>query len=152
MSLITPNKKRRKVSVDFKDDKGFTEQAHASDVKIQNIMKKYERTGIIEHNAQYGGEYANMVGALDFAEAQRVIADANSMFESVPATIRRDFDNNPAKFVDFMMNEKNREAIQDYGFQTDHLPEAPEQPLGEPQAEPPTPPTGTPETPTPAPE
>ena len=35
----------------------MTEQAHKDDVDIHKIMKRYERTGIIDHLAKHKGTY-----------------------------------------------------------------------------------------------
>lgn len=142
MSNRTPAHLVRKVQVDFTDDPGFTEQAHKDEVSIHNIMRKYKQTGVIEHNAQYEGEYMDMTSAPDFYEAKVIIAEANSMFETVPAHIRKDFDNDPAQFLDFMQDPANYQEIEEYGLSTAHLPEpAPPAPESPPETttEPPAP-------------
>ena len=62
-----------------------------------------------------------MAQAPEFQEAQNIIAEAKSMFETVPSRIRSDFKNDPELFIAFMQNPKNREAIEDYGLDASHL-------------------------------
>lgn len=93
-----------------------TEQAHKSDCDIQTILKKYQQHGVIQHNHSIQGTYGDYINAPDFTEAQNLIAEAKSMFETVPARIRADFDNDPAKFLEFTQNEANRERMIEYGF------------------------------------
>lgn len=85
-------------------------------------MRKYERTGVIEHVNEHKGTYGNYVGVPDYNEAQNIIADAKSLFESVPAKIRADMHNDPAEFIEFMQNAENREKIEAYGLDSSHLP------------------------------
>lgn len=108
----------------------MTEQQHAETVSMRNILHRARRSGMIDHVNSYKGEYMNMINAPDFIEAQRQIAAAASMFETVPAHIRADFYNDPAQFIDFMQNPENRDAIEEYGFDTSHLPDVPEEVLG----------------------
>lgn len=100
----------------------MTEQHHRDDVKIQSILKKYAQTGVISHVKEYQGTYMNVPNGLDYQEAQNIIAEAASLFESVPAHIRQDFANDPAQFIDFMQNSENKEAIEAYGLDASHLP------------------------------
>lgn len=103
----------------------LTEQSHAAQVKIKNIMKRAQKTGVIDHVNRYEGTYMEMPDELTFHEAQNMIAHAKTMFESVPAAIRADFDNNPAHYIEFMQNPSNREKIEAYGLDASHLPEPP---------------------------
>ena len=86
---------------------------------------------MITHTAQYEGTYGDFTDALGFQEAQNVIAEAASMFETVPAQIREQFDNDPAKFLDFIQDDANREEMEEMGFDTSHLTplEAPVEPI-----------------------
>lgn len=100
----------------------MTEQTHKDEVKIQNILKKYQQTGVLKHVNQYQGTYMDMASAPDFQEAQFIIAEAQSMFETVPSHIRDDFQNNAKQFLNFIQNPNNKEAIEAYGLDTSHFP------------------------------
>lgn len=139
MSFTAHKKHHRKVSLSFKNDKGLTEQNHKESCDIHSIMRKAQRTGVIEHNNQHAGSYSEYPQGIDFHLAMNTIAEANSMFESIPSHIRKEFDNDPSKFLDFIQNENNREAIEEFGFSTDHLPHIPPetvQPEAKPTSEP----------------
>lgn len=121
MSNITPEHLRRKVTLEC--GPSMTEQAHADQVNIHSIMKKYKETGMVDHMAAHSGDYADMVGAPDYLEAQNIIAEANSLFASIPSYIRDDFGNDPAQFLDFLQDPANKQQMDAYGFPTDHLPD-----------------------------
>ena len=108
--------------LDCTGDPGLTEQSHKEDVDMHNIMRQFEKTGIVKHVAAHAGTYGDYVGAPGFQEAMNIIAKAESMFESVPAKIRAKFDNDPGKFVDFMQAPENYQAILDLGLDASHLP------------------------------
>ena len=105
------------------EEPSLTEQAHLPSCDIRTIMGKYERTGVLEHTMQYKGTYGDFLNVPDFQEAQNHLAATRSMFESIPASIREMFDNDPAQFVEFMTDEQNRDQISELGLSTDHLPE-----------------------------
>lgn len=120
MSIRTPEKVKRKVTTKIVG-KALTEQCHAEHVKIQNIIASYRETGIVTHLAKWQGKYMDLPGTFDFKQAQDLIAEAGEMFLSVPSHIREQFENNPAKFVEFMQNPENIEKMEELGFTADHL-------------------------------
>ena len=81
----------------------LTEQSHADSCNINLIMRKYQRTGMIDHVAKYAPEYGLMDGA-DFQAKQNAVANAITMFEELPSSAREHFDHDPAKFLDFAMS------------------------------------------------
>lgn len=122
----------------------LTKQSEYQQSDIHYIMKQFERNGVMNHLAQHEGTYGDYADLPTYHEAQNLIAEANSMFETVPASIRELHDNDPSKFVSWMMDSKNREAMLEQGFTDTHLP-----PVDERQ---PTPkPAPAPAEPTPAP-
>ena len=118
MTMFTRNGGTYKTPV---GEESMTEQAHKDEVNIQRIMKRYEKTGLIEHVNQHQGTYVDYTNAPDYHTAMTLIANANSVFESVPARIRAEFGNDPAQFLEFMQNPDNFEKIEEYGFDTSHL-------------------------------
>ena len=101
----------------------LTEQSHAETVNINNVMARYQRNRLLDHVNMHQGTYNDYVDAPSYYEAQVAIANANSMFETVPSEIRANFNNDPAQFLGWIQNPDNREAIEEYGFDTSHLPE-----------------------------
>jgi len=100
----------------------LTEQAHKDKTDMHNIMRQYERTGIIEHTAKYKGQYGNFIHALDFRSATTLIVQAEEMFLSVPSKLRKRFNNDPSEYIDFMQNPDNYEEIRKMGLDPSHLP------------------------------
>lgn len=101
----------------FEGDEGksLTGQEFAEDADINNIMARYVKTGTVPmfvDRKMLDGD----LHVLSYHEMQNVIADANSAFNSLPAIVRARFDNDPAKFVDFAMNEENVGELRELGM------------------------------------
>lgn len=77
-----------------------------------------------------------------FEEAHKIICDANSTWESIPARVRAQFNHNQLEFLGFMENPDNREAIAELGFDVSYLPEASPVPQTEPTLAPTSPDVG----------
>jgi len=110
-----------KHTISFADSPSMTEQSHAKSCDIHHIMKRYERNKTIEHVNAHQGTYLDYIGAPDFQEKEMMIAEAKSMFETVPSKIREEFSNDPAQFIAFMQDNKNVEAIEELGLDASHL-------------------------------
>jgi len=94
----------------------MTQQHMAKDCDINNIMKKYEKTGIVTHLAKYQGDYHDFTVMPDFHTAMNTIKEADEMFLSLPASIRDKFENDPGKFVEFATDECNHDELVKMGL------------------------------------
>ena len=127
---------------------GKAKQSFQAECDINNIMAKYQKTGLLDHINKHGESYG-FASSLDFTQANQVIAKANSMFEELPSATRNRFDNDPAKFLDFVQNPDNLEEMQSLGLANTPVPGATpdlDRPV-EDEPEPVTP--GNPDTPVP---
>lgn len=89
----------------------LTEQCHKIKCDVNAIIRKYDKTGLIEHVARIEGAYGDVSGA-DFREMQNRLIDIGKKFNELPAGIRKRFDNDPAELLQFMERPENRdEAI-----------------------------------------
>ena len=78
---------------------GKTEQSHKKACDINNIMAKFVKTGVLEHEAKYKPQYGDFYSADDFTQSMYIVAEANSVFAELPAETRKEFDNDPAKYL-----------------------------------------------------
>ncbi len=89
----------------------FTEQSHKNTCDVNNIVKKYDKTGLIAHLSKMEARFGDMTG-LEFKTAQDQIILAKNMFAQLPPEIRKKFENDPGKLLEFMEDPNNRdEAI-----------------------------------------
>ncbi|AXL14715.1 internal scaffolding protein [Microviridae sp.] len=92
------------------------QQSMAADCDINNIMKKYEKTGVLQHVARYGGSYGDFTVLPDFHTAMNKMIEAQEMFMSLPASIREKFNNDAGAFVEFAVDEKNIDEMRKMGL------------------------------------
>lgn len=95
-----------------------TQQHLAEETDINWIVKRYQQTGEVPQH-QLPPLNADFHGQLDFREAMNLIVEARESFDSLPSEVRTRFHNNPAEFVDYMSNEKNRDGIREMGLWSD---------------------------------
>lgn len=90
----------------------MTEKSHKKACNINTIMSKAYKTGMVPSNT-HPGMYGDFTNAEDYHTSVNRVMDAQDEFMSLPSNIRRRFSNDPAKLLDFIAEEGNRdEAIQ----------------------------------------
>jgi len=94
---------------------GLTEQAHKDQCDINSILHDYTRTGFIRHAKENQGQYDD-VTAYDFQQAQNMVANVKTMFETLPSEIRQEFSQNPSTFLDYVQNPSNGKELAERGI------------------------------------
>ena len=98
------------------DQECQTQQSMADECDINNIMRQYEQTGLIAHVNQYEGEYGDFTDVVDYRTACDVVLKANEMFETLPSSIRANFQNDPANFLRFVDDPANADELVKMGL------------------------------------
>lgn len=92
------------------------EQSHKDEVNINNIVKRAGGMELIAKvNALKDWKFDD-VTSNDFQENMNAIIKARDTFADVPSEIRKKFDNDPAKFMDFVRNPANIQEMIDLGL------------------------------------
>lgn len=94
----------------------IAKQSFQEECNINNIMKRYEKTGLIAHVNEYKGDYGAFEAVQDYHSAYNTIIAANRSFESLPSTIRNRFENSPGNFLKFVNDETNHEEMKKLGL------------------------------------
>mgnify|MGYP000064304778 CR=1 FL=1 len=94
----------------------LTQQSMAAETDINRIMKRYEKTGLLEHVNNYQGDYGDFTAAVDYHTALNQVMAARDMFMSLPASIRGEFANDPGLFLDFVEDPANRAKMEEMGL------------------------------------
>lgn len=88
-------------------------QSFKDECDINNIMKKFEKTGVIEHVKQHGAKYGNFLASpQDYHSALNQVVQADRMFMSLPAKVRQAFDNDPGQLLAAVDAARNGDADQ----------------------------------------
>jgi phage internal scaffolding protein len=88
-------------------------QKSLTDVKM--LLEPAIKRGLLRHATQFEGEMDDLP-AQDYQDAMFKVAEANSMFEQLPAKIRNQFENNTANFLEFVQNPENATQLQEMGL------------------------------------
>ena len=112
--------------VDYSNhEPSLTQQSFAEECDINNIVARYVTTGVLgdplavpTNSPQYG----DFTSVADFHVAQTIIAEATQMFDLLPASIRKRFENDPAQLLAFMEDDSNREEAIKLGLVNSPLP------------------------------
>lgn len=94
-----------------------TKQANSAECDINNIMTRFEKTGIIDHVNRFPGGYGDYTGApSDYHEAMDQVVSAQAMFLTLPARVRARFGNDPGAFLDFVADPANEAELVKMGL------------------------------------
>jgi len=89
---------------------GGAKQSFKQECDINQIMAKYQKTGLVTHFNEHKANYG-FAPALDYREALEKIRTADEMFSELPSSIRKKFDNKPERFLAFTENPDNRSQM-----------------------------------------
>jgi len=93
-----------------------TKQSFKDECDINVIMGRYLRTGVIDFVNKHEPRYEDLSEAHDYQQAMLVVAESRSLFQDLPSQIRTKFENDPAKFLDFVHNPQNRSEMAEMGL------------------------------------
>jgi len=104
----------RKHSITFSQPT-LTQQHSKDQVDINNIMKRYIKTGVLDHVAKYKPQYRDN-NSIDYQESMNIVIKADEMFSELPAQARKQFNNDPAAFLDFVQDPANHDKLHELGL------------------------------------
>ena len=90
--------KDRVQTTDF--GKSLTVQADKKKADIQEILKQYSQTGVVQHMTEVEGQYLDVSEFTDYSDMMVQLAEAEAHFMSLPSKFREAFDHDVAKWLD----------------------------------------------------
>ncbi|AXL15073.1 internal scaffolding protein [Microviridae sp.] len=114
----------------------LTEQSHARSTDINFIIDQFTRTGVLKHSEQYAGQYGEFLAGDIYELAQTKIAEANTMFQTLPPGVRQEFTGGTQEFLEFINDRNNVDQIKELGLDTTHLNQPEPLPVPTPRVEP----------------
>lgn len=85
----------------------MTLQSAAPECDIYNILNQFNTTGIVTHVASGTPQYTDVSEVPDYQAAMEIIMTAEEQFSALPSHVRREFDNDPGKMLEFIQNPDN---------------------------------------------
>lgn len=100
----------------FCKDASLTQQCFKDECDINNIMARWVKDGLTTHVNRYQGRYEDVSTAEDYHTSLNRVIAAQEAFESLPATIRSKFENDTGKFLEFVGDPTNKDAMAELGL------------------------------------
>lgn len=102
--------------VDCSGDENLTQQHAAAECDMNVIMERATRGAVNSHLNPVAPVYGSLIGMGDLRDAMNLVVKANQMFMDLDPFLRKRFDNDPAKLLDFVSDDKNRDEAQRLGL------------------------------------
>lgn len=98
------------------DGPSLTRQEYAEECDLNVLMSRYEKTGVFPQ-PMGPPQYLDLTGMPpDLMSAMAILNDAQAAFMRLPALVRKEFDNDPAMFVEFAQDPANLEQLRKWGL------------------------------------
>lgn len=111
----TISRKRSEGFATINEEESMTQQSDKNETDINILMQRFGATGQLP-TVTDPAKFGDFTEAPDFRTAQDMLMRAREAFAAVPAKIRKQFDNDPAKFHEFVTNPDNLEEMQNLGL------------------------------------
>lgn len=94
--------------------KSLTLQSEAEACDINEIVARFTKTGVIDHIRDNAGLFVDLPPQMEYQDALGLVRNAEQAFAVMPAEIRAQFDNSPAKFLRFA--DENEDYLEKLGL------------------------------------
>lgn len=94
----------------------LTVQSERDNCDINVIIDRFEKTGVLPVMSQQAIGDVDLYDAPTYQESLNVVIAAQNAFDALPAKIRKEFDNDPAKFLAFVDNPENGDRMIELGL------------------------------------
>lgn len=95
---------------------GRCKQSHKAECDINNILRNYDRTGLITHVNRSTAEYGDYSEVNEFQDSLNMVISATDSFMELPSEIRKKFGNDPGNFFEFATDPKNAAEMVELGL------------------------------------
>lgn len=107
---------RNRVTVCFKDEEGNplptpTQQHMKAECEINNILGKYDKTGLITHVNRAVAQYGDYSEVNEYQESLNRVIAAQNAFMELPSAVRKRFANDPGAFFEFATDPSNHDEM-----------------------------------------
>lgn len=113
MAFRTPyDGKRKRVATSFKGTVSAAVQDQKDSTDINNILRRFQATGLIEHVNKYEPQYGEF-SQYDYHENLTKIREVEQAFGELPSSVRNEFDNDPQQWIEHIANPDNVDDMRD---------------------------------------
>ena len=94
----------------------MTQENFREETEILNIIRRHDRNGVIDHVNKGKAIYGDFSEITDYRDMIHKLREADSAFAQVPSDIRKRFENDPAKFFNFVTDSANTAELEKMGL------------------------------------
>jgi phage internal scaffolding protein len=94
----------------------MTKQSMKDECDINNILRQYQMTGIINHLNEAQPQYADLPEPMEYQEALNQVQAAEAAFNSLPQELRERYGNDPAGLLQALSNPAEAGFLQEQGI------------------------------------
>lgn len=91
-----------------------TKQSMKAECDVNNIVAKFQETGVMPNVGP--GMFADVSEIGDYRNALEQVEAAENLFMALPASKRAEFQNDPALFLDWMVDPANASELGSLGY------------------------------------
>lgn len=106
---------RQRVMTEPKGE-SLTQQHFADEADVRNIIKQYDKTGLIANVQKGVARYGDYSEVNEYREALDLVNEANATFAELPAELREMFQNDAGTFLEFATNPENENKMIELGL------------------------------------
>lgn len=92
-----------------------TKQSHKDECDIHNILRQYQRTGIINHITSKQPLFTDLPSNLDYQTALNNMIASQRAFSELPASVRDEYRNDPQRFLAALGDPKQADKLRALG-------------------------------------
>ncbi len=89
---------------------GRTKQSQKDECDINKLLSRAARSDTLSHLDKYQSQYGNFAD-YDFENHITQIAAGQTIFENLPAEVKREFAQSPQSFFEYVTNPKNADKL-----------------------------------------
>lgn len=101
-----------KTNIDFSEIPTLTVQEQAESTDINRILRRFQKTGLIEHVNKHQAQYGDFTG-VDYQTALNQVREVENTFMQLPANVRAEFNHDPQEWLEHIATPENVEDMKD---------------------------------------
>jgi len=113
----------------------ITKQSMAAECDINNILKQYSKTGIMEHINTANAQWLDLPSQIEYQRSLNTMIAAEDAFAQLPAAVRDYYLNDPENLLAALDNPQQADKLREFGI-LKPLPEPAPSPAPAPAANP----------------
>lgn len=108
--------------------KGATKQSFKDECDVNNILAKYQKTGLLTHYSNANPRFGDFSSVPDYRSSLDLVRKAQEYFMELPAALRGRFKNDPAVLLEFVADSRNKQEAIELGLIADDSKKKAEEP------------------------